>query len=942
MSDRPGRPRLPGSRWLFLFLGGLGLLLLSRWGTSLYVDHLWYAAEGRSGVYWTRVLSEAGLRAAAALITGGFLYLALGPVARAFAHLRIRRKLGDLVIQERLPARYLRWGRLGISALVAFWVTAALPSGVGLQLLLALRAPATGVVDPVLEADLAFHLFRLPALVGVLGWAMVVGFLALALAVAGYTASGALESARGRVSVSPEAAGHLAWLVALLLFLASLRLVLAPWGVLVEGTSGVQGIVGEAQISARIPALRLVAFLAFVTAVGAGWGALRQRLLPAVAGAGALAVIGVAVAELYPAAVQRFQVQPNELARESLHIERAVQATRSGFGMAELDRTRYPYQPPTRADWDQALDRMARLPVWTEKTLLQSLQQVEARFPYYTFGHVTFDRYVAGDSVLPAVVAVREVAASGIPLEGRNWQNLHLRERYVTGQGVVAGPSNRQDPEGRMPTWIAALPPEFRGGSDVPDRLRMTRPQVHVGSRPQAYAIVTPTEEAFRAPDGTPGVAGRDFPEGIRVGGFFRRAVLAWYFQDLDLLLSDEVGADSRLVFRRDAQSRVRALAPFLHLPQSPQAVLHEGRLVWIVEGYTVSRRYPLSVPHEVSPRLRVNWLRNGVKATVDAVTGEVRLFAADAGDLVLRGWMELFPGLVEPLDALDPGLADHLRYPDWYMERQSRVLLRFHQDAPAVFHGQQDRWAIPTETPDAQGEVPYRPEHALLTLPGEETPSWTLATALVPASRPNLAALLTGRWIPGQGLDLRLWDLPVEDQVAGPRQVAVLVEQDAAISEQFSLWRRAGSDVSTGHLHIVPVGSTLLYMEPVFLAAESDAIPEIRRYIVSDGRRVAMEPTLSGAVERLRLIAAGLPAPLPSEADTLSTEPGAPLPGLPPALVDLEGLPAADARRALELLESAEERLRAGDWDGFGRGLEALRTFLDTRARGGAGIPPP
>jgi uncharacterized protein len=930
MSDSGSRRLARGRTLVVAFFAALAALLLLRWGVAVWVDHLWFTAQDATGVFWTRALWEWGARAVTAVAAGAFLTLNLRPVARTYANLQIRRRFGDLVIQERLPAPYLRWAVLGSAALGALWFAAALPAGTGLQALLAFVGPSEGPVEALAGADPAFHFFRLPLLLGILTWVTVLAVFSAAVSVAGYAGSGAVNVDRARMSATPGAARHLAALLAFVLLLVSLRLLVTPYTLLADGTSAVQGIVGATDLGARIPALRLAAFLAFATAAAAAWGALRERLLPGVAGAGALAVVLLVVLQLYPGFVQRFQVQPNELERETPQIERALAATRLGFGLADMTRERFQWEAPTAAHWEEARTRLPRIPVWTARTLGETFQEVEARFDYYGFEGVTFDRYTVGDSVVPVALAVRELFPQGIPEEGRTWQNLHLRERYVTGLGAVAGPANRQNPQGRMPTWLGAVPPEFRAGEGVPPGLRLERPQVHVGSTPQLYSVVTPDAESFRAPDGSAGVPGVDFPRGIRVGGFLRRLALAWHFQDANLLIADEIGPESRLVIRRDVWSRVRALAPFLHLPEAPYAVIHEGRVTWIVEGYTLSRRYPYAVAQGVGSGVQANYVRNAAKVTVDAVTGETRIYAADDDDLLLRGWSRAFPGLVRELDDLPPALAAHLRYPAWLMDVQVQVLLRYHQNDPPVFHGQQDQWAVPVESPDAGGSIPYRPEHALLTLPGEDAPGWTLSTVFIPVGRQNLAAFLTGRWIPGEGRALRLYDVPQEEQVSGPRQVSALVEQDAEISEQFSLWRRGGSDVSTGHLHLVPVGSTLLYMEPVFLAAESDAIPEIRRYIVSDGRRVSMAPSLAEAIDAL----AGRQA----LQDTLVGAPEGP----PATEAGAARLPPRLADRALELLEAAERSLREGDWAGFGRQLEALRSFLREQREPGAGLPPP
>jgi uncharacterized protein len=933
--------RLPGGlRGGKLILGGfllfLLVLLLLRWSAAIYIEHLWYAAEGAARVFWTRNAWEWGARLLIGVVTAVLAWANLRVVARTFAGIQIRRRYGDLVIQEKLPGSYVRWGLFGASILTGLWFTAAVPQGTGLQALLMVHAPAVGEVDPILGRDLGFYLFRYPVLLGLVSYGMVVTVFSAALVAAGYSATGAISWGGGRVSLGVLPRKHLGILAAAFLVLLGIRFVLAPYGLLLDGNSAVQGIFGYTDQEARIPAFRMTAFLCFATAGAAAWGALQGRLIPAAAGAGALVVLGVGVLQVYPSFVQRFQVQPNELARETPYIEHAVAYTRQGFGLAEMERERMDYRPPAGEDWSRGLERLQRLPIWTEGTLLSTFRQIEARFRYYEFTTVAFDRYPADGRMEPVALAVREVDPTQIP--DPSWQNLHLRERFISGNGAVAGQLNRRTEQGRLPMFLTAIPPEFREGPGVPDNLRLTRPQVYVGSRPQFYAVVTEDEEGFRAPDGGPGIPGEDYPAGIPMTSFARTLALAWHFQDANLLFASEVTRESRFLFRRDVESRVRALAPFLHLPEAPYPVVADGRVVWILEGFTRSRSFPLSRSHELGARQEASYLRNSVKITVDAVTGETRLYAAEPGDPILQGWSRAFPGLIRELDELSPDLREHLRYSRWLLEVQTSVLTRFHQDSPPVFHGQQDRWALAQELSVGSNPVPYRPEFGLLTLPGETEESFVLSTVFVPAGRQNLASFLAARWTPDAGPELRLWDVPLEEQVPGPRQVEALVEQDPEISQQFSLWRQGGSQVWTGHLHLVPVGNTLLYMEPIFLAADFDAIPEIRRFVVSDGRRVVMETTMAEAVRALAMGEGAaldevdldvLDDPDPFRIPDEETVPPAPIPDPP------EPTPPPTSPEALQLLDEAEERLRAGDWEGFGRKLEELRALLRRQAGG-------
>jgi len=432
--------------------------------------------------------------------------------------------------------------------------------------------------------------------------------------------------------------------------------------------------------------------------------------------------------------------------------------------------------------------------------------------------------------------------------------------------------------------------------------------------------VVNPGADQFLDPSGAPGVEGVDFPSGIGISGFFRKAALAWRFRDANLLFASEITEGSRIIFRRRVVDRVQAIAPFLRLPSAPYPVVADGRVVWIMEGFTATRAFPLSAPYDLNFGRRVTYARNSVKVVVDAVTGRVDFYRVPVEDPLFDAYDRAFPGLFKPLDEMPQTIRDHLRYPKALLNLQAQVLLQYHQAGAPVFHGQQDVWANPQELAQGTNAVPYRPEYGIYALPGEEA-QFNLTTVFVPAARQNLTAILAARLDAGGLPELVLFDVPVEDQAPGPRQIEALVEQDPKISQEFSLWRTGGSDVWTGHLHLVPVGGRILYMEPVFLAAEADAIPELRRFVVSDGRRVAMTEDLAGAIREL----AGMEVSLPSSEEGGEVT-------LPAVDLPVADWPAA----AVDLLDLAEARLRAGDWQGFGEALEELRVLLRGLEQGG------
>ncbi len=911
---------LKGGRLLVVVMTAfLAVFLAGRLASTFFVEILWHGQSGYLDVFWKRELWQWGIRAAAGLAVGALIFGNLRLVSSTLGGIRIKRRFGNLEISEQLPQRYVVWSMLAISAVLALWFGAAVPGSVGVQTLMMLNGAPWGLVDPVLGRDAGFYVFWIPLLGSAVTFALVVAFLLFTLVTAGYAATGALGWDGRRVVAQDVTRIHLGAILAGFLLLLALRLWLGRYLVLLDGSSAVQGIVGFTDVQARLPALQTLSVISVMAAAGTLWGAWKGRGVTVLASLGSVVVAGVVIGQFYPGLVQRFQVEPNELGRETPHIEQALEFTRVGFGLADLERRPFGYDGSRSVDWAFARRQFEGLPVWGAGPLLTTYRELEARFPYYNFTDVAIDRYRAGDRLVPVAVSVRGIDPRGI--QDPNWQNLHLRERYVEGMGAVASLASERTPEGRPPMLLSGIPPEraeaFAGSLD---QLRLDRPQVFYGPTAQGYAVVNPGEGRFLAADSTPGVAGVDFPLGIELTSALRTFALAWRFRDANLLFATELGESSRFVFRRRVLDRVRAIAPFLRYPETPYPVVADGRVVWVLEGYTGTRAFPLSSPHELRFQGAVSYLRNSVKVTVDAVTGEVAFYRVPVDDPMADAYAGAFPGLFRPMDEMPASLREHLRYPRSLLDLQAQVLLQYHQETAPAFHGQQDVWAVPQELAQGTNPVTYQAEYGIYRLPGEDEERFQLTTVFVPAGRQNLTAILAARTDDAGVPELILQDVSVEDQAPGPRQIEALVEQDPQISQQFSLWRTGGSEVWTGHLHLVPVGDRILYMEPVYLAAEADAIPELRRFVVSDGVRVAMTEELADAVA----ILAGQALP-PEVAPGETGRPGAALP------TPTDGWPTS----ALELLERAEERLRQGDWQGFGSALDELRTLLeDLRGR--------
>ncbi len=904
---------LSGGRLLaILMIALLTIMLIGRIATNAYIEILWFESLGYSSVFWTRVLWEWSARVIGAALVGVVCFFNLRFIARSLGGIKIKRRVGDLVISEQLPENVVVWSVGALSALLGLWFGASIPGSMGLNVLYLLNAPEWGVTDPYLGQDLTFYVILLPLLRAIVTFGLVVTFLVFTLVAGGYAATGALKWGPGRFIVEKRPRVHLGIIISAFSVMLAGQFWIARYVLLLSGTSSVQGIFGFTDAEARMPAYGILALLALFVSAAALWSSFKNRPLPLMVASGALIVGGLAVGQAYPSFIQRFRVEPNELERESPFILENMRFTRMGFDLTDLERREFDYERTSNVDWQAAASQFEGLPVWSSQALLTTYRQLEARFPYYDFSGVTVDRYEGPDGLVPVALAVREVLPRGI--QDPNWQNIHLRDDYIRGMGAVVSAATARTPEGRPRMFVSGIPPEFSSSNAAPEGLRLTRPNVYVGARRQDYAVVTPRDPGDPA-GGEARQAGIDFPEGIQLDSPLKTLALAWRFRDANLLFASEVNRTSRFIFRRDVLERVsRISGQMLRFPEAPYPVIHEGRIVWILEGFTGTRSFPLSSLYDLEAGRPVRYARNSVKITIDGITGEVAFYIVDEADPLLQAYIEGFPTLFRPLSDMPQGLRDHIRYPRTMLGLQARVLFQYHQETAALFHGQQDVWTLPTELAQGTTPVPYQPEYALYRLPGEEERDFLLTSVFVPRGRQNLTAILTASSDPARYGELVLFNVPVEDQVPGPRQVEALIEQDPVISQQFSLWRTGGSQVWTGHLHLVPVGRTLLYMEPVFLAAEEDAIPELRRFVVSDGYRVAMEETLQETIQALARVADSSAPPL------IFAEGSPDLPSL-----DIDRWPA----EALVLLEEADAALRTGDFQGFGEALAELRSLL-------------
>lgn len=878
----------------------LAVLLIGRVAVGVYTEVLWYNQLGYSSIFWTRWVTDVTVRAAAAVVAGAIVFSNLWFVARRLGPVHVRRRYGNLEISEQIPRKVVATG-ITLSAILAGWWLASMKygSGMSLNVLTASRRVAWGVVDPLFNKDLSFYTFSLPAYLQTIDFLLLTALWTLILTVLGYTLVGAIRWTQTRVSVDFGARMHAVLLLASLLLLIGLRFWMGRYGILLHG-QGINGGVGYTDVHARLPGERIIALLCVITAAATVYSAFRQRWVPAVASAVSLVIGSVVLGFAYPAFIQKFRVDPNEFAFEEPYIRWNIDFTRRAYGLDKVQNEAYAYRRPN-AGSAQIAQELRLAPVWDSEPLQTVYNQLQAFFPYYQFTDVDKDRY-DGQQV---AISVREFLPSGLSEGARTWQNLHFDPKYIRGLGAVVTPAT-VIAHGEPPTWLRNINP-IEYTAEAPAALQLTEPSIYFGETMDEFAVI---RRQTQLPVPT---------TAIPLNSLVRVVAFAWRFADKNLLFTGGLVGESHIIYRRRIADRVRTLAPFIVWDADPYPVVRGGRIVWLIDGYTASSMYPIAKRIDVERVGSLRYLHNAVKATVDAVTGEVVLYAFDETDPLLRTYAKAFPQLFRPGSQMPADLQAHIRYPIMYLREQAQVLGQYHLTNADAFYRGEDVWQLPATGESAGSEsAQFKPVYQMMRLPGEAEPSYVLGAPLIARQRRNMTALLVVQNEPARYGELKLLELPRNQLIAGPGQVETMVEQDPMISPQLTLWRQAGSDVNLGRPRVMPVDSGFIYMIPLFLSAKGSPIPELQRIIISDGSKVAMAPSLEEAVNSV--FGAGATAPEPARqpattTTTTTTQPAAGQGGV--------------SRRALELLDQAERALRNGDYAGFGRLMGELRQYL-------------
>ena len=695
-----------------------------------------------------------------------------------------------------------------------------------------------GAEDPVFGKDIGFYLFRLPLLNLIQGSITALVFLTTFLLVILYFLGDLISARPGEgLRMSSGALLHIKMNAALWLAGLSAGLFLSRYELLFRSDGVVYGA-GYVHHTIELPALWVASLLTLAVAILlliSQWISL-NRVMMAVAGLAALSLLFGRL--ILPAAVQQFRVNPNELELEAPYITNNIEMTRLAFGLDNVTEIDYPADDTLRvSDIRNNHQIIDNIRLWDHRLLIQTYRQLQEIRPYYRFNTVSIDRYPIDGQTQQVMLSARELATQ-LPGAANTWVNRHLQ--FTHGYGIAMSPVNRTNRQGE-PLFLARdLPPVTH-----PDLL-LQNPALYYGFRSEGYFIVNSGTEELHYPSGDANVyhhySGKG---GIPFQTWWHRLLFAWQLGEINILLSDYITPDSRLQLWRGVQERIERITPFLVLDEDPYLVVHDGRLLWIQDAYTVSSKFPYSEPFG-----GFNYIRNPVKIVVDAYEGSVDYYVVDDQDPVIRVYQRLFPDLLRPVEEAPAGLDRHFRYPVNLFEVQLETYSRYHMTNPRVFYNNEDRWRRPFEQYGGR-RIMMEPYYVLGYLPGKKTNGmeFKLISPLTPDGRNNMIAWMAARSDPEHYGELVTYRLPKDRLIYGPAQIESRIDQDPEISRQLALWDQRGSRVIRGNLLVVPIENSFIYVEPVFLLADRDDIPQLQRVILAVGDDISMQPTIQIAL---------------------------------------------------------------------------------------------
>jgi uncharacterized membrane protein (UPF0182 family) len=983
MPDRPFEPEivlphggLPrrGSRVSWILLALLFLVFLGfHNAVPLYTDWLWFQEVGYTAVFTTTIVAKTTLFV---LFGGLFFALFYGNIAIAR---RLAPEFADRFLMERMGPdwgqkiqRGLGWLLAGVALFMSLWA-GRIAADVWANWLEFTHAQPFHLTDPVFHLDIGFYVFKLPFLNFLQGFLLSTLVLTSLAVVAIHVADRAIESWAGLPDIRPGVRAQLLTLLALIALDLAFGTRLGAYDLL-QSDNGLFTGAGYVDLHSRLFAMNAQCAILVLTALACLLSVRSRHFKAPLFGAAAWLFALVVLGGIVPGAIQKFSVDPNQLGKEQPYIERNIRYTRSAYGLQGVRQVEdFPAdQSLTATQLEANRATLDNVRLWDYQYLGKVYEQLQTIKQYYKYGRLTtqgatdynidIDRYTFDGKLRQVMLAPREMDPSALPGTAQTWQNQRLS--YTHGYGLTMSPVNRTS-SGDPTYFIDGFPPASHAEAKG---LQVTRPEIYYGQLNSAAIYVDTAQQEFDYPSTGGANGGQDHYStytgkgGIRIGDSeLRKLAFATRLDDWNLLLANNLKPQTRVLFRRDIRERLMTVAPWVQQDSDPYLVVNpdDGRLLWIVDCYTLSDRYPYSTPHTLAVNTEFseapNYIRNSVKATIDAYDGSVNLYLADPTDPIARTYGSIFPGTLKPISSLPAGLQAHLRYPEDLFRIQRAIYATYHVDDPRIFYLKEDVWSVPSDPTD-DPNAPARqmePYYIIMRLPSldanagaassgqisgtrAQNEEFLLMSPLSPINKEsqNILGWMCARCDPGHYGELVLYRFPQQASVLGPSQIVQRINSDKVISPQLSLLRSGGSTATLGNLLVIPVEKSLLYIAPLYVEATSSGtkLPKLQKVVVAFGDNEAMDDTLDKALAQLFPGYGGSAAPPaapPSE--------GAPAPPTTAGTGHVPPVIRALIDEASGEYDVAQQKLKAGDFAGYGAATRQLQQTLN-RLRASAG----
>ncbi len=923
---------------LIILLGTLVFVLL--WAViSIYPNWLWFQNLGFAPIFWTMILGQFGLATMIWLLMIAMLSINLY-LAQRFHPVTEQKKLyiGEVPVSNRTLNTFIL-----AAILIASLMIASRASAQWDMVLSFLNREPFGSTDPIFNKDIGFYIFTLPFYMFIRQELLVLVLFAAMVTIVWYYKDGGIQITENlpedgapqisipKVNITEKIGKHLLVLGGILVLFIGWGYHLKIYGLLYS-TQGPAFGASYTDIHVRIPVFRFLMVLTFLWGLYLIYSSTKPKIKPLLL-SGAIWVGAVLILPNgLPVLIQKTMVKPNELAKESPYIAYNIEHTRNAYNLNNIKEVDFVIDNKLSSkdlkDHDATIQNIR---VWDERPLLQTYRQIQSIRLYYDFNNVDVDRYVIDGKYRQVMLAARELVVDKLPPQAKTWVNKHIT--YTHGYGLAMSPVNEVTDDGLPELMIKDLPPVVK--IDIP----IDRPEIYYGEKTEEFILVKTETQEFDFPKGNKNVyTNYEGNGGVLIKSFLRRCLFAIEFLDPQILFTQYLNPDSRIMFNRRIDRRVNAIAPFLAYDTDPYMMISNGKLYWIQDAYTTSNMYPYSKRSKTSIKNRqLNYIRNSVKVIIDAYNGDVTYYMVDEKDPVLKTYAKIFPALFKPLKEMPKDMKDHIRYPKDLFEIQVNSYSTYHMQDVQVFYNQEDLWEPPDELygDDRQMMKPY---YLILKLPEEEKEEFLLMLPYTPSQKDNMIGWLAARSDLSNYGNLIVYKLPKDKLVYGPMQIEARVDQQTEISRELSLWGQRGSRVIRGNLLAIPIANSFLYVEPIYLEAKQEvavptgqtqtkpnlaarkkiartaALPELKRVIVSLSNRVIMGKNLDNALKKIL-------------GDTVSFSTDEPI------LMPDKGEKTALGNRALQHYYKAKDYLKQGDWAGYGRELENLENLLKQMA---------